>query len=549
MRSRNRLLSKEWLSVALVTLLMILLTAVPYILAVITNPPDQFFTAIFMNPEDSQTYFAKMIEGYNGAWLYTIPFTVEVHTPAFVGVYYIWLGHVARWLGVSLLFIWHAARVVAIAILSITIYLFIRNFIDDFRSRMIAYLLSLFGSGLGWVLFLSGNLYWLDAFPVDFKQPGAHIFFTALTYSHISLVTACLLAIALILFRLQTNPRYGWWLAIFAGILNLCLVLLYPFMIFLIGLIAVYYYLALCWSSRQILWRLGWQFFVVFLLPLPVVLYYAYTLQTNEIFSAWHNQSVILAAPWPHILLSYGIMVALAVLTWWRLPNQRQRTTILWCWIFAVITLLIIPSPPQRRFIQGVQVPLSIFSTIAMISIILPWMQQSGSWQKLIARPRYTSVKLTRFVLMFFLLFMSLSNIYLWFDVIRVVTITKPDPLIRPMDELTATDWLKDNGDLSLNVIGEYQTGNYVAAWAGNHVVTGHWTETVDYPRKEAEVAQFYDGQTSDEWRQALIEQYQIGYVWHGPREQELGDFDPTTAVYLQPIYENNTITIYKVDN
>ena len=49
--------------------------------------PGLSFTGILMNPEDSQTYFAKMLQGYNGRFLYTIPFTPEPHDPAFVGVF------------------------------------------------------------------------------------------------------------------------------------------------------------------------------------------------------------------------------------------------------------------------------------------------------------------------------------------------------------------------------------------------------------------------------------------------------------------------------
>ena len=67
------------------------------------------------------------------------------------------------------------------------------------------------------------------------------------------------------------------------------------------------------------------------------------------------------------------------------------------------------------------------------------------------------------------------------------------------------------------------------------------------YEEKTAVVAQFYNGTTSHEWRLNLISQHNIGYVWHGPREQLLGDFDPETADYLTPIYHNDTIIIYAV--
>ena len=58
--------TKEWIIVGLVTVFMLLATAVPYWLATTTTQPDQFFTGTLMNPEDSQTYFAKMQQGFDG---------------------------------------------------------------------------------------------------------------------------------------------------------------------------------------------------------------------------------------------------------------------------------------------------------------------------------------------------------------------------------------------------------------------------------------------------------------------------------------------------
>jgi hypothetical protein len=149
-----------------------------------------------MNPEDTQTYFAKMRQGFDGAWRYTIPFTPEPHQAELVGVFYVWLGQAARALGLTLIQTWHLVRVLAGLALCVVVYWFIGLFVtaasgysvQRFCPRL-SYLLALFGSGLGWLLFLLGQPYWLDHFPVDFKQPGAHLFFTALTYPHIILGT------------------------------------------------------------------------------------------------------------------------------------------------------------------------------------------------------------------------------------------------------------------------------------------------------------------------------------------------------------------------
>ncbi|MCP5094127.1 MAG: hypothetical protein GY943_01100, partial [Chloroflexi bacterium] len=52
---------KEWVYVLLVTILFILLTLVPYGLGYLTALPDSLFTGLIMNPEDAQTYWAKMV--------------------------------------------------------------------------------------------------------------------------------------------------------------------------------------------------------------------------------------------------------------------------------------------------------------------------------------------------------------------------------------------------------------------------------------------------------------------------------------------------------
>jgi hypothetical protein len=242
-------------------------------------------------------------------------------------------------------------------------------------------------------------------------------------------------------------------------------------------------------------------------------------------------------------------MLLLGFLYWHNKPAQRPHFAILWLWILAVALLLYAPLGPQRRFVQGVHVPLSILATAAFFQVLWPRWQQSRPFQRLLQKPRYTLVGLTRLATLIFLAFMSLSNLYVLASVTVSSLIQRPDPLFRPVDELEAANWLRDNGEASAVLMGDYETGNYVAAHTPVHVMLGHWAEMMAYEEKQDLVAQFYDATTNDDWRRDLIQQYQIRYVWHGPREQLLGDFDPETAAYLQPLYANSTITIYGVNS
>jgi hypothetical protein len=552
----------EWLIALLVALATVALTLIPYTLAYLPAADGLVFTGVVMNPEDSQTYLAKIFQGYQGQSLYTIPFTPEPHTAAFVGVFYLWLGHLARVTGLTITAVWHLSRIFADMILFLTTFAFICQFFTDRWQRWTAYLLALFGSGLGWFLFLIGQPYWLDHFPVDFKQPGAHLFFTAFTYPHIALGTAFILMSIWILWQLGEDQAYpeqsrrssrgvasithhGSRLVILAGLVNTALGIAYPFLLYIIMVIAALYWLYLALRARRILWQKGLLFAGTFAIPAPLYLYYAYTLQINAVFKAWDEQAATPSPPWPHYLVAYGPMLLLAFLHWRYKPEQRQKFAILWLWLLAVALLLYAPLNPQRRFVQGVHVALAILSTAAFCQLLLPHIQQTKTFQRLLTRPDYTTVSLSRFVTFLFLLLMSLSNIYILGDEIRIMLDTRPYPFFRPADEIEATAWLRENGEQSAVLIGDYQTANYIAAQTPIRVMLGHWAETVAFAEKEALVTQFYQASTSDTWRRDLIRQYHIRYVWHGPRERLLGDFDPESADYLQSVYSNSTITIF----
>lgn len=532
------------LFISLATLLML-----PYLLGYLTAVPGLTFTGLLMNPEDSQTYLGKILQGYDGRWLYTIPFTPEPHAAAPVGIFYVWLGQLARGLGVTPLQIWHGARVVAQFLLWWATWRFVRSFLPQSNEAWTAYLLALFGSGWGWLLFLTGQTYWLETFPVDFKQPEAHLFFMSLTFPHIMVGTAVLLALVWIWGQLpQAEGKRGWWLAVVSGGANLALGVAYPFLIYLAAAIAGLVYLAACGRARAVQWGLAAQFALAFLIPLPLLAVYAYTLQSNSVFHAWDVQAATPSPPWPHYLVAFGPLLLLAGFYAWRRPTEQRSWWVLWLWVLAAALLLYAPLNAQRRFVQGVHVPLSILSTLGLTRVILPWLAQTHLWQAVVRHPRYSTPGLGRLVTAVFLLTMSLSNIYVLSSVSVSAVWQQPDPLFRPTEEIEATIWLRTHGHRTAVVLSEYETGNYVASHAGQRVVVGHWAETMAFAQKQAEVAQFYAAETADSWRQELLAHYQVEYVWHGPRERNLGGFEPQTAVYLRPIYQNQTITIYQVN-
>jgi hypothetical protein len=57
----------------------------------------------------------------------------------------------------------------------------------------------------------------------------------------------------------------------------------------------------------------------------------------------------------------------------------------------------------------------------------------------------------------------------------------------------------------------------------------------------------FYDPRTGDVARLALIRETGARYVFWGPAERALGDWDPASADYLEEIYREGSYAILEV--
>ncbi len=545
----REIVSSEWFAALLVAIAAAIMLTFPYILGYAFSSPDVVFSGVIMNPEDTQSYFAKMLQGYEGHWLYSIPFTPEQHDPAFLGVFYLALGHIARWIGLSMEGVWHAARIVADLILFMVTFGFIATFLEDRQSRWIAYLIAVFGSGLGWLLFIVQQPYWLGFFPVDFKMPEAHLFFSALTFPHVAIGTALVLISFWFVFQIGRGHQRSWLFSFLAGFSNLAIGIAYPFLIYLVVLTTALYWLVLIYRERRIDWLTTIRLGVSFVIPAPLYLYYAYANQMSDVFRSWADQAVTSSPPWPHYLIAFGTLLLLALLPFTSRkasPSYKVKMSLLWIWIIAAAILVYFPINAQRRFVQGVHVPLSILAAGGIVQVLLPKIAASRIYQKILSHPRYTDEGLKRLLLTLIILFLALSNLYLFTDVSLTAMIRQPYPFFREESEIEVLDWLRDNTERTSIVLATYESGNYIAARAGNRVFIGHWAETVDWDNKFDQTAHFYDVATGDSWRQDLLNAYKIDYIWHGPTERNLGAFDPGTAPYLNLIFESGTTSLYE---
>ncbi|HEY6042821.1 MAG TPA: hypothetical protein VIX58_11880, partial [Anaerolineae bacterium] len=387
------------------------------------------------------------------------------------------------------------------------------------------------------------------------KMPEAHLFFTTLAFPHGAFgATLIIVSLWLSLSVLSpiTGPLRRVALAIAAGFANLALGITYPFLIYLIALTLGLYVALRMIQARRVLWQEGVILSLAFLIPAPLYLYYISTLASNPVFRAWEAQSITLSPPLPHYLIAYGVMLTLSILPLLQGRNAVNdpsgRFDLLWCWLIAAALMVYAPINPQRRFVEGLQIPLSILATRGLVQIGLPWLRNTGVFRRIASRRGYSAWRLEGLAVMLFIAGMSISNVYLFASVSITAAIQQPYPFFRSRAETDAVTWLSANAKAGEVVLSGYETGSYIGALTPQRVVVGHWAETVNYEDKLKEVATFFNSATTDETRAEILSRENVSYVWVGEEERAVGKFDPQRADHMQPVFVNSDIAIYRVE-
>lgn len=536
------------------TLFVTILLQIPYVLGYALTQPRTEYTGLLINVEDG-SYLSAIRQGIEGAWLYRIPFTTEEHAPVFIQVFYLTLGHLAHLLNLSATTMWHLARFVADVILFVVLYGLIAPFLDSPQQRRVAYALAIFGAGYDFWRFPFDTPNVWEAVPMELRVPEAHIFYSALTYPHFALGIALVLVTFALLLRVlstlpmrdsDTSPR-RLYAVLGAGVGNLLIGIVYPFLMYLMIAVTGTYFVFLTWQRRKILWRALIGLGIAFAIPAPLFAYYQIVLLTNPVFQQWNMQATTLSPNPLHLILTYAPFLVFALLTWRLDPARRRALAFLWIWVIAVACLLYGPITQQRRFVEGVQVPLAILATVGLCEVALPRLARTRVFVALSQRPNYNVAGLQRLIIVCIIALASLASFYVWASSVVLLGFIQPYPLFRPTVELQAMDWLRANTSPTETVLSSYWTGSFIPARAGNRVFVGQRYETIRFEEKRAAAEKFFDATADDAWRISLLREYRIAYVFWGKAERDLGVFDPERADYLERVFTNDQVRIYRV--
>jgi len=511
----------EWRWVAVFAVAVMAFTTVPYAVGFAAQRDGWQFGGFLIGVEDGNAYLARMRQGAEGQWLDTLAFSTEAQAGAFLYPLLHLLGALAGPEPLAEIVVYHAARVLCGLFLLAASYAFLSAFVPDLRWRRLGLGLVALGGGLGWLLALLLESPLFGSLPPDFILPEAFSYLILFNFVHLALARALLLLGLLAYLR----GRGGW-----AGLALLAAGLAQPLAIG-VAWAVMGAHVALGWLLRGRAAGWAWRTdlkaaAIAAALTAPLLAYVTLALRLDPVLRQWLAQNLLPSPPPLHYLLAYvGLLLPALVgarALWQRAPRLAVLAA---AWVLLAFVLAYLPVPPQRRLLEGVQLPLVALAVVGLGSLAARW-----------RRPATLAV-----------LALSLpTTLLLWLGAL-VAARTVAAPIFLPPDEVAAFAWLRANAAPGDAGLAAYATGNALPAYTPLRAYIGHGPETVFLTDKRAQVSAFYLAVTRDAVRRDLLRAAGLDYVIFGPNERQLGAFDPATADYLGLRFASGDYAVYAV--
>lgn len=518
--------------VLLAMVLMLVVTNLPFLTALVSAPVGATFGGALSNVIDVHSHLAKMQQGFRGDWQNVILFTSEPHEPVWILTHYQALGHVARLTGLSVPLVYNLARVFFTAVMVWAIYAFLRRYLEP-RGAWWALLLTLFGGGVGFVLYFIAPEMAREVAPIELWLQDGFMYLAVVTFPHFA-IAITLLLISLVMIERWAEDKPGSLLVLLFTTFGISIV--QPHGLPLIDLILIGVVGSRVLRGQMNFVRALRGLIVIGVFHAAIIGYPLVVLYTFPVWREFTAQNV-LPSPAPiYYLLGYLPMLLPAlggIVIIIRRREERWLLPILW--LALVCLLLYAPLSTQRRYTLAIQAPLAALAVYWMAQVGVPWLRRRLRGRATLVLMLYGAVCLMATALMVQAQMIAVAD--------------KADRLVYHTDDQRAAwDWISANTTPTDLFLSSFEAGGQIPAYTGRRVMLGHWIETVDYPRKRAAVAAFFDPATPDSERWALMSEQGVHYVWYGPDERALGAWSPAAIPLLRPAFESATITIYRVD-
>ena len=503
---------------------IVLLTLIPYAI-VCADAGDSHFTGFLFNPYDSASYLAKMRQGEEGRWLYSLAFSESPGSGALIFPYYLSLGHAARLLNMPLVSAWHTARLLGGLLFLIAAWEFFGRVGLSRRSRILAWILAALGAGFGFTAIAFGE------FTADLWVAEYLPVLGMLTSAHFPLATALILLLAMQIALPARRPSPS----------SLALIFLSAT---LLGAVQPFGFLPL--GAALAAWMIWGRidtgvfpegtvagFAAAGLGILPWAVHDLWIVRSLPAFASWFSQNLTPTPPIWDLALSLGLpglIAAVSLVRFLRNPGSiraklrsvpRERL-LLGLWIAVNLLLLYAPFSLQRRLMMGMWIPLAALAAPAI-----------DAW---LFRP---AISLGRALTVCVLVFLTSAIIPF---ILLTAGLTRNPLLFLTRDEAAAVDWLEINAQGSV-VLAEPEVSLWLPGMAGVRVVYGHPMETPFASQSLDDMEEFFLPADAETQLRILIDHH-VDWVVCDAAE---GTCDALEGAVLDQVFASGSIRIFAV--
>jgi hypothetical protein len=527
MSQHNR---KDFIWIAVVGTIILAISTIPNWVGYNAQTEELVYKGIFFDPQDYAVHLSMMRAGMQGDWAYQFRYTTESHQKAYIRLFYVALGQLNRLLQIDPASLFVLARWFFGYTALFTIYALTKRFFDKILWQRVAFLLAVFGSGLGWMQLIFG---WIPGpiTPIDFWLIDAYVFFGIALFPHFAFVTSALCAVLLL--YLDYLEKGGWMRIAGSVVIAILTQFVNPIAFVLVDLALATTTLSTWIQKRKIDWQQFTALGVIGLAQLPLLIYNFNLLSNDPIWSQFTLQNETLSPPAIYYLWGFGLLWIFALVGFVSAIRQRNPAQFgAVAWIVTGLLLAYAPFAIQRRFLHGVTIPLAFLSTRGLMLGIQFLSQKS---------PFFARRTMSVIILAVFL--MSLSSIYLILGRSLFLQ-NRPDKFFYPASLNPALTWLDENASPNDFVLSTVSSGELIAQKTDLRVYIGHPMETLNFAAKSRSVADFFQSQTDPDW----LDGTKVTWVLYGPYERSVTNGTKFDDTGLTLVYNSEDVKIYRVD-
>ena len=504
---------------ASLALLAVAITSLPFLIAPAFLESGSSFSGFLINPVDGYSYLAKMRQGADLLSEFRLPYSSEPGPGVVLFVYQMILGAISSVIGLPQILTYHAARVLGTLAMLASSYLFFKRTLQSAGAKWAAFVLTVFGSGVGWIALPIG------LFPIDLWVPEAIPFLSAYANAHFPLATAALITcVTLILFpEILPDARQA---LLFLG--GLLLALLQPFTVIAIGIVLgawlVVERLRGAPTERLRIWAVGMAAFVVG--ALPMLVYTWGVIHQHPVLAVWNEQNLTPTPSIVEVLLGYGLVLIFAI-AGMLIGNARGRPAgrLLIIWTILGFIMLYLPVSLQRRLTLGLFIPLAALAGTGLTAIA--------------STRRRLALLLTATIIL------SLpSHLVVIGSGLVAVSQGGAGVVISESDQ-ALLGWIERNISEDPLILAGFDTGNRLPAYSDVRVLYGHPFETPHSENQKVLVRELWTWNGDAVLGLQALRAAGVDYAFYGEEEKELGN--PSWLPLAELVHREGGSELYKV--